>query len=198
MPDNERSLRDELEYVYDDGQGRQLQHDVPDGYEYTDHSLNLNKRPDDNDASDESRERDDDRGEPEHKEGDDASSQNKQAFDKADDKADDKGETGDGDKNTDTPDAPVKWTKEEKETWEAIRALAGDKPENQETVKKALNILSTRNKSIEGHLTRSMQEIATERKQFQDLQQRYGALEQVLAPRPLINHLANSTGSRTA
>ena len=78
---------------------------------------------------------------------------------------------------------PIRWTKEEKETWEALRAVAGDDPNTQDVVQRALGILGSRNKQMEAGLTKRFQELADERRQAQEYAQRYDQIEQVLAPR---------------
>lgn len=79
-------------------------------------------------------------------------------------------------------EAPVRWTKEDKETWEALRAIAGEDKEAQNVVAKAMGILGSRNKQMESGLTQRFQELAAERAQFQETSEKFSKLDSVIAP----------------
>ena len=76
-------------------------------------------------------------------------------------------------KETRTP-APVKWTREEKESWEKM--TEGMAPEAAAAVERAKQILYARNKSIEAEFTKWAQSTATDRSWKQEL-------DKVLEPR---------------
>jgi len=76
---------------------------------------------------------------------------------------------------------PVKWTKEEKDTFDALEQLLG--PEHAETARKAQQILVNRNKGIEGTFTQRMQALAKEREEMQARFRGYDGIEQMIAPR---------------
>ena len=102
----------------------------------------------------------------------------------------DNAEAGDsGNDDAETPSAslddqaPVKWTKAEKEKWEALKRVAGDDPETIELVQGVMGILGSRNKSMEAGLTKRFQELATQQKQYEAANERYSRLDSIMEPR---------------
>lgn len=85
-------------------------------------------------------------------------------------KKDESSKPADTDKKPDAKariDAPVKWTKEEKEAWDKM--TEGLEPAEAERVNKIKSILVSRNRSMEGEFTRQMQAIASTRKAYDEI-----------------------------
>lgn len=108
-------------------------------------------------------------------------------FSSDDDDAETDEKTGDTDEKAELDDEksgeiepPIRWTKQEKETWEALRAIGG--AEHADTIVKAQRILHGRNKELEGAFTRRMQEVAEERRNLEGVAGRYKELEEAIAP----------------
>ncbi len=116
-----------------------------------------------------------------------------QANSDADDDEDDGDREGEGEGERDGSDGeqsgsgldaepPIRWTKDEKETWEALKSLAGKDAEALPVIEKALGILGTRNKEMERGLTQRFQELAAERQGFQETAEKFSQLDRIIAP----------------
>lgn len=174
--DKERSLREELQHAFSTADGQEIKagDELQTGDRYVDDEYNIGtgRGTDQGNSGDSG----DDSGQ---KAGDGDKDDD---ADKYEDNRADAAKTGEGDddKPPGSIDAPVKWTKEEKEAFELANAFGDDA---KEWAAKLQSIIHTRNKGIEGEFTKRMQSMAQERKQYQDFAQRYGELEKVLAPR---------------